>query len=121
MPAAAGSARPHRESLRDAGAAPEGCPLPLTHITEPLAWAVDAVLLAAALAALLRWRNRLAWVVLLIAADPLWTPLVERALIRIPPGAPLIPLVAEAPLWAAFIIGFAGVFSAAGGTGGEPS
>lgn len=90
----------------------------MTHVTESLAWVVNSVLLAAALAALVWWRNRLALVVCLVAADPLWTMLTHALLDRSLPPTPLLQalsvVAADAPLWAAFLMGFVHLFGAAG-------
>lgn len=90
----------------------------MAYVTESLAWTVNAVLFAAALVALLRWRNRLALVTLLLAADPVWTMLSQAVLEHSVPGVPLFQalyaIAGDAPLWASFIVGFASVFGAAG-------
>lgn len=104
------------------GSLAEGrCALVTPHLTESLAAIVDVVLFAAALAVLVRWRSRLAFVTWLVAADPLWARLVQAAFGRSLPAAPtlqaLYTVATDAPLWAAFVIGLGTMFVAAGRRG----
>ena len=87
------------------------------HFTQGLAFAVDVLLFAVASAGLARWRGRLALVVWLLAADPLWTRVWGVALGRSVPDVPLLQALftaaADGPMWVAFALGLSGVFGAA--------
>ncbi len=82
----------------------------IPHATEAAASAVDAVLLAASIAAVLWRRAPLAWVACLVAADPLWAQAFAATVSRLVPPEPaaqaLSTVLADAPLWAAFVLGF---------------
>ena len=93
--------------------------LSVPHATEGAASAVDAILLAASIAAVLWRRAPLAWVACLVAADPLWAQAFAATVSRLVPPEPaaqaLSTALADAPLWAAFIVGFRLLLSPAGG------
>lgn len=91
--------------------------MPTPHVAEVLANLIDGVLLVAAGLALLRRRSLLALVVLLLAADPFWT-LAANALLSLlgagrgTAGQAVSVVLADAPLWTAFVLGLLRVFRA---------
>ena len=90
-------------------------------LTESLAATVDVVLFAVALAVLVRWRSRLAFITWLVAADPLWAMLLQAVFSRSVPAVPVLQalytVAGDAPLWAAFLLGLGTVFGASGRRG----
>lgn len=82
---------------------------------------MDGLLLVASLVAL-RWRRApLAWVACLVAADPLWAQAFS-ALVgpRVPPEIlvqVLATVAGDAPLWAAFVVGFSALAPRSGERG----
>ena len=87
------------------------------HLAEGLADVVDVALAIAAAFALVRRRGFLAWVVLLLAVDPLWSAAMQALAAWAGFGATpveqvLAVVLADAPLWAAFMLGLARVLGA---------
>lgn len=97
-----------RDTRRRSGGRGEG--MAAVHLAEGLADGIDALLTAAAAVAFLRRRGLLPLVVLLLAADPLWS--LGLQALGPPLGLESTPLrqvvtavLSDAPLWGAFALG----------------